>query len=186
MLERQATGSLVSAKDWHLVSDYQLTYKCHFLSQIVALCVTQMRQKSVFPTGTYGNDLVFVGGEGAIAWTILPFILRRQWQHWWAEGNEMEYLPSLSAIFDIQSWKRQMVTMCAYRTAGTPIEKVSLPYRLRGSVWVLNTDTHPSQFGDSIFTPRGYISIECQFLSVNSKIPIVTLLVNIYLAVSNM
>lgn len=104
-----------SAKDCHIVSDYQLMQKCHFLSQIVILlCVTQIRHKSVFPKGTHGNDLGFVGGDGVIAW-ILLFILRRKlWQRCWEAGNEMQYLPSLSAIFDIQSWKTQMVTMRAY------------------------------------------------------------------------
>lgn len=68
MLERQATGSLVSAKDCHLVSDYQLMQKCHFLSKIATLLyVTQMRHKSVFPTGTHGYDLVLMGADGAIA-----------------------------------------------------------------------------------------------------------------------
>lgn len=101
MLERQTTGSLVSAKDCHPVSDYQLMQKCHFLSQIVILlCVTEIRHKSGFPTGTHENDLVLVRGDGAIGWTILLFILRRkQWQHCWEVGNKMEYTLTISNIW---------------------------------------------------------------------------------------
>lgn len=143
MLERQATGSLVSAKDCNLVSDYQLTQKCHFLLQIVTLlCVTQMRHKSVFPTEVHGNDLVLVGGDGAIAWTMLPFFLRRkQRQHWWAAGNRMEYLPSLSAIFDIQ-WLWVPTELPAPQLKRCHFQK---DWREVGEYWIQTHTHHSSQ-----------------------------------------
>lgn len=91
--------------------------------------------------------------------TVTALLSSRKW-------NGMEYLPSLSAIFDIQSWERQMVTLYAYRTVSTPTEKVlHADWREVGKYWI---QIHPpSQFAVTIFTPRGYISVMYQFLSMN-------------------
>lgn len=101
-----------------------------------------------------GDTLVVVEEDGTIAYLCWRS-LWKYCQSCWVAGNRLEYLPSLSEIFDIESWERETMTASVCRTVHTlNEEQVVLPHRIKRSgrwklgiryapisVWILKIHT---------------------------------------------